>query len=164
MKYPFKVFMTENDHHVFWVAESPILKGCTGQGETIEEAISELEINEKEWLLMAEKYDIEIPQIPIEIENLCSGKFTVRVAPHIHKEAIEHAKQQGISLNQYVNDALVSQNSRIQTSNYIFPELAKAISELKSYIVKPFFTKSYAKEFVTITDLSCNPSPYIATH
>jgi predicted RNase H-like HicB family nuclease len=33
-----------------WVAESLVLKGCVGQGETMQEAMKELEINEGEWI------------------------------------------------------------------------------------------------------------------
>ena len=43
MKYPFSVFQTEIEHHIFWIAKSNLLKGCVGQGDTQEEAIKELE-------------------------------------------------------------------------------------------------------------------------
>ena len=39
IKYPFKVFQTEIDGHVFWIAKSNYLKGCVGQGDLQEEAI-----------------------------------------------------------------------------------------------------------------------------
>jgi hypothetical protein len=45
----------------FWIAESKVLKGCVGQGETLTCAISELEANENEWLDTAIKYGIAIP-------------------------------------------------------------------------------------------------------
>ncbi len=47
--------------HAFWVAESKALKGCVGQGETSQEAIEELEQNEKEWLSAAAEVGIPIP-------------------------------------------------------------------------------------------------------
>ena len=33
VKYPFVVFQTEVDGHVFWIAKSTYLKGCVGQGD-----------------------------------------------------------------------------------------------------------------------------------
>ena len=37
IKYPFKVFQTEVEGHVFWVAKSIYLKGCVGQGDVQED-------------------------------------------------------------------------------------------------------------------------------
>lgn len=45
----------------FWWAESKSLEGCVGQGETREEAISELAMNEIEWIEEAKRYGIPIP-------------------------------------------------------------------------------------------------------
>lgn len=42
-----------------------------------------------------------------------SGKFTVRVSPYVHKQASKLADQLGISLNQYINDAIVTQNATL---------------------------------------------------
>lgn len=129
MNYPFKIYKTEFENHVFWVAESSSLNGCVGQGDTVEEAYSELEENEKEWIETAKKYDIEIPCVPIENMAQMSGKFTVRVSPYVHQEAVEFAKKSEISLNQYVNDAIVSQNARFRDISYIAPEVKKIIRD-----------------------------------
>ena len=43
IKYPFKVFQTEVEGRVFWIANSSYLKGCVGQGDDISEALSEFE-------------------------------------------------------------------------------------------------------------------------
>lgn len=137
MKYPFRVYPTQVEGHIFWVAECPALKGCTGQGDTLETALAELEENEKNWLELAEEYGIEVPAIPMEQVNSYSGKLTLRVAPHVHHEAAELAKKQGISLNQYINDAIVAQNARISTINYIVPEVKQAIRFVKELISVP---------------------------
>ena len=49
------------ENHEFWVAESKELIACVAQGETKEEAIAELELNEIEWLKTAKEFDIETP-------------------------------------------------------------------------------------------------------
>ena len=65
MLYGFSIYQTQDDDHLFWVAESKSLKGCVGQGESSEEAIQELEDNEKEWLDTAKEFGIPIPPITI---------------------------------------------------------------------------------------------------
>ena len=61
MKYDYRVYKTIVENHEFWIAESKELIGCVAQGETKEEVIAELELNEIEWLKTAEEYDIETP-------------------------------------------------------------------------------------------------------
>lgn len=112
MKYPFEVYRMNVEGHEFWAAESKSLKGCVAQGDTCQEALDELELNETEWLSTAQEYGIEIPQIPFEKAEGYSGKFTVRVSSDVHQMAAERAKKLGISLNQYVNDAIVTMNTK----------------------------------------------------
>jgi predicted HicB family RNase H-like nuclease len=131
MKYPFSVYQTQVGDHVFWVAECPSLKGCVGQGDTPEAAIGELSGNEKEWLETAEKYGIPIPPVPAEPLNSYSGKFTVRVSPAVHQEAVEYAKKQNVSLNQHVNDAIVAYNSRL--SSAVYKNAIKGLQEAVEY-------------------------------
>ncbi len=131
MKYPYNVFQTKVEEHVFWVAECPTLKGCVGQGETPNDAVAELESNVNEWIAIATESGIDIPEVPIASMSDYSGKFTVRVAPYVHKQAAEIAKKQGVSLNQYVNDAIVTQNKMLSTALYIEPEIKSLVENLK---------------------------------
>lgn len=137
MRYPFHVYKTQVEEHVFWVAESRALKGCVGQGDTPEMAIAELDANEQSWLELAEMYGMEIPAVPMDNINAYSGKLTLRVAPYVHQEAAELAKKQNISLNQYINDAIVAQNTRISTVGYITPEIKKAVKYVKELMSMP---------------------------
>ena len=36
MRYGFNVYQMKVEDHVFWIAESKDLKGCVGQGDTID--------------------------------------------------------------------------------------------------------------------------------
>lgn len=131
MKYPFNVYQTRVEEHIFWIAESPLLNGCVGQGDTLDEAISVLELNEEEWLKTAKEFGIDIPEIPCEPMKEYSGKFTVRCSPAVHRKAVEIAEAQGISLNQYVNDSIVAYNSSISTVNFVMPAVEKAVEKIK---------------------------------
>lgn len=127
MKYPYFVYQAVVEGHTFWVAKCPTLKGCVGQGETIEEALEELETNEAEWVVTAEECGIEVPTVPVVQESMPSGKFTVRVSPAVHQFAAECAHEQGISLNQYVNDAIVSYNAQNTTLKVVREETRKTL-------------------------------------
>ena len=111
MKYPFSVYQMESEGHTFWIAKSSYLKGCVGQGDTQDEAIEELFQNENAWLETAKEEGLEIPDVPIEHLSDYSGKMTLRIAPSVHRLAAILAKKEGISLNQYINNAIVSQNA-----------------------------------------------------
>ncbi len=141
MNYPFKVYQTQVENHVFWIAECRCLKGCVGQGDTIDEAISELEENETVWLETAKECGIDIPSIPIETIDEYSGKFTVRVSPLVHMAAASYAQKENISLNQYINDAIVAQNTRHETVDYIAAPVKKAIETFKMLLSSSYTFK-----------------------
>lgn len=65
MKYPFTVNYYNENGHSFWIAESSALKGCVGQGETVDDAVRVLEENEIVWLETAEEFSIHIPEVPV---------------------------------------------------------------------------------------------------
>ena len=113
MIYPFKVSIQECDGHTYWVAKSSLLKGCVGQGDNPEEAITELADNEKEWLESAKEFGIPIPEVPVLRADGYSGKLTIRIAPIEHSKAAYYAKEEGVSLNKYISDAIVSRNSEL---------------------------------------------------
>lgn len=113
MIYPFSVFQSAVEGHIFWVAKSNYLRGCVGQGDSQEEAIEELKENEKSWLETAKKAGIPIPQVTVIRMEDYSGKMTLRMSPSVHREAAMYAKYEGISLNQYVNNALITYNEKM---------------------------------------------------
>lgn len=111
MNYEFSVYQMEVEGHIFWAAESKALTGCVGQGESAEEAINELSDNESDWLKTAKELGIPIPPKTARKEKQYSGKVALRFSPFVHEEAHDNAKELGISLNQYINDAIVTYNT-----------------------------------------------------
>lgn len=164
MKYPFNVFQTKVEGHTFWVAECPTLKGCVGQGDTTDEALAELKTNVDEWLAVAEECGLPIPEVPFEQINDYSGKFTVRVAPYVHKKAVEMAKKQGVSLNQYVNDSIVAQNSMLTTIFYVEPEIKSMVNDFKSMICNSTKTISDGYSYMTLARSAKSNSVYSMTN
>lgn len=66
MKHPFVIYQKQYGGELVWVGESLTLKGCVSQGDTIDEAFSELESNEQVWLEFAPEVGIEIPSTLIQ--------------------------------------------------------------------------------------------------
>lgn len=60
-----------------------------------------------------------------------SGKITTRIAPHVHEQAARLAEEQGISLNQYINDAIVALNSQLLGIKHVAPEVIQASDKLR---------------------------------
>ncbi len=105
MIYAFQITPTEVDGNLYWSAESTVLKGCTAQGETLAEVITQLERNEQAWLAAARKRGLEIPKQEAPAASY-SGRFTVRLAKSLHRQLALHAARDGVSINQFVSDAI----------------------------------------------------------
>ena len=130
MMYPFSVVLTKEGLDSFWVAKSSCLKGCIGVGASPDEAIKELEQNEVAWLETAKEVGIAIPEVPVEEENSFSGKFSLRISPSVHKKAVAAAKREGISLNQFINDAIVNYSAEISSAEYISDYVSMTAQEI----------------------------------
>lgn len=87
-----------------WVVQVKELPGCISQGETAEEALAMIQDAMQGWLEVALESDIPIPEPRPEEEY--SGKFVVRVPRSLHRELVETADREGVSLNQYINVVL----------------------------------------------------------
>ena len=152
MKYPFRVFQTNVNQHTFWVAQSQSLKGCVGQGETPDEAINELAQNEEEWLNTAIECGIVIPDVPHEsLQREFSGKLTVRIAPAIHEMAAQMAKREGVSLTQYISDAIVNWNAQNSCLNYVSDKVRNMTESINGRFLSGN-TMSIGKRIVSLLD------------
>ena len=117
MLYEFSVYQMKVEDHLFWVAESKSLKGCVGQGDSSEEAVKELEENEKEWLNTAKEFGIPIPPRTVKKPKTYSGKVSLRMSPYVHESAAEAARLLGISTNQFINDAIIKYTAEVESSS-----------------------------------------------
>lgn len=96
--YPIKVFYSEEDKG--FIAVIPDLPGCSAFGETEEEAIKQARIAQELWVKTAKKEGRKIPE-PSTVETY-SGKILARTPKSLHKELLEKAKEEGVSLNQLI--------------------------------------------------------------
>lgn len=110
MKLNYRLEFEPDEDEGGYVAYFPELPGCITMGDTIEEAAANAVDAKRTWLEAALENEMEIP-LP-EKKDKYSGQFKLRVPKALHKLLSQHAKQEGISMNQYCvylltrNDAL----------------------------------------------------------
>ena len=80
-----------------FLAEAPDLPGCIADGETIEEAMMEIQDAMHAWIEAAKAEGDAIPK-PSVPENY-SGQWRMRVPKHLHAALALQAKEEGVSLN-----------------------------------------------------------------
>ncbi len=112
-----------------FVAEIEDLSGCLTQGETIEEAIKNIEEARRLWIKASYEDGIEIP-IPRTDEEY-SGRFLARIPKSLHRRLVEQARYEGISLNQYIGSIL---SAGISTQNLI-EEVKSELDKISRQIV-----------------------------
>ncbi|MGN8697509.1 type II toxin-antitoxin system HicB family antitoxin [Bacillota bacterium HCP3S3_F1_1] len=107
---PYRMELTPDPDEGGYAVSFPDLPGCLSVGETIDEAVANAEDAKREWIAAAIEDGYPIHE-PDSIENY-SGQFKLRIPKSLHKSLSDHAKEEGVSMNQYCvyllskNDAL----------------------------------------------------------
>ena len=107
---PYRMVLTPDPDEGGYAVSFPDLPGCLSSCETINKAITNAEDTKREWIAaaIADGYPLNEPD---DIENY-SGQFKLRIPKSLHKSLSVHAKEEGVSMNQYCvyllsrNDAL----------------------------------------------------------
>ena len=116
MRLPYRLEIIEDPEEGGYIASYPDLAGCITCAATIEQAAVMAKDAKKAWLEAALEDGFEIP-LPAQ-ENQYSGQFKFRMPKSLHRSLAEHAKAEGISMNQYCifllskNDAIYSHQLR----------------------------------------------------
>jgi antitoxin HicB len=89
-----------------WVAQVEELAGCTSRAETAEQATSGIQQAMSDWISEALREGREVPEPKAVDEH--SGRLLLRMPRTLHAELTRLAEREGISLNQFITDALAS--------------------------------------------------------
>lgn len=112
LQLPYRMEIIEDKEEGGYTVFYPELPGCVTCGETIETAIANAMDAKKVWMEAALEDGLQIPE-PDVLENY-SGQFKLRIPKSLHRTLAGHAKEEGISMNQYCmyllsrNDALLT--------------------------------------------------------
>lgn len=93
-------FELQQDAGNGWAIGVRELPGCISQGDTAEEAIAMIREAMALWLEVTLEDGLPIPE-PRSLDDF-SGRFVVRMPRSLHRDLVEAAEQEGVSLNQYV--------------------------------------------------------------
>ena len=100
-RYPAQVFWSEDDEG--FVAVAPDLPGCSAFGQTQHDALRELQDAIQAWTEAANAAGNPIPEPSAPAnDHHHSGKVLLRMPRRLHAQLARAAKQEGVSLNQYV--------------------------------------------------------------
>jgi len=87
--------------------------GCYSSGDTAEEALANLEEAAKSWIEASLEQGHDIPAATGH--NAYSGKIALRLPAGLHKEAVRLAARDGVSLNQFLVNAIAA---KVGAANY----------------------------------------------
>ena len=99
MKLPYKIEIVPDTEESGYVVSYPELPGCMTCANTLDQAIKNAEDAKREWLIAAMEEKLEIPE-PVSLDDY-SGQFKLRIPKSLHHSLAVHAKEEGISMNQY---------------------------------------------------------------
>ncbi len=108
MNLPYKMEIVADTKEGGYVASFPDLTGCITCGETVEDVCKNADDAKRAWIEAALEQGVEIKEPSTQADY--SGQFKLRLPKTLHKSLAEHAKAEGISMNQYCI-YLLSKNS-----------------------------------------------------
>ena len=99
---PYRLEIVPDTDEGGYGARYPELPGCITCSDTMEGIIANAEDAKKAWIKAALEEGIEIadPQQESSLSEY-SGQFKLRMPKSLHKSLSVHAKEEGISMNQY---------------------------------------------------------------
>jgi antitoxin HicB len=99
-----------------WVASIPDLPGCNSFGDTVTEAVENVQRTKDLWLEGQYKVSADIPE-PTD-EGDFSGKFVLRIPRVLHRSLAYEATKQGVSLNHYATYLLAQRQPLNALQNF----------------------------------------------
>ena len=104
LPYTIEVIFDKGENYSGWFARIIEWPGCMTQADTFQELGDMIQDAIRAWVETAIEENQEIPE-PRPVEEY-SGKFIVRVPKSLHRELVEAADRDEVSLNAFVNIAL----------------------------------------------------------
>lgn len=109
LKLPYTIEITHDQGEKYsgWFAKVKEWPGCMTQADTFEELGEMIRDAMRAWVETAIEEKLDIPE-PHPAEEY-SGKFVVRISKSLHRELVEAAEREGVSLNAFVNTTLAKE-------------------------------------------------------
>ncbi len=124
-KYGFKIQWSDEDQG--YVVTSPEFHGLSAFGETEEEALAEAKVARQLFIADMVESGEELPS-PQKV-NEYSGQTRLRLSKTVHRRAAEMAASEGVSLNQFIVEAINERLGAQKAGGRLVDELRKALAE-----------------------------------
>lgn len=126
--YTYTVVIEQYDKEKCYVVKYADLS-IIGVGSTSIEALNEAEANKNAYLDYLDEIGEAYP--PISVSGIeYSGRITLRISKSLHQRANDRAKEEGVSLNSLVAEALNKYVSKNETYQEITSSVAKYVSAI----------------------------------
>ncbi len=112
MALPYKMVVIPDVQEGGFTAIFPDLPGCLTCADTLEQLVRNAEEAKRLWLEAAMEDVGEIPEPNNDTDFYgYSGQYKLRMPKSLHKSLMEHAKAEGVSMNQYCNYLLAKNDA-----------------------------------------------------
>ena len=111
LDYRFVAYQIDTTDGYSWCVEYPDVPAVVGGGKTKALALKDAETNLKVYLDYLKKHKKRLPQKTSYKQNY-SGRVTLRISKELHKTISQLSDFNGISLNSYINEALIEKTQR----------------------------------------------------
>jgi antitoxin HicB len=119
LPYTIEVIHDEGEEYSGWFGRVVELPGCMTQADTFEELGEMIHDAMRAWIETALENGQSIPE-PRQAEGY-SGKFVVRLPKSLHRQLVEAAEREGVSLNAYINVVLARSVGQVNSTVYSQP-------------------------------------------
>jgi antitoxin HicB len=105
MRLPYTILLEpwDDGEGQYWVARVAELPHCMIHAETAEEAVRDIEEVKRDWIESNLERGLAIPE---PRPRRYSGQIRLRITPSLHRILADRAETEGVSLNQYMGQAL----------------------------------------------------------
>ena len=135
-----------------YFAEITEFRGCFAEGQTPDEAYTNLERVAESWIEAALSQGQEIPA-PFAVHDF-SGRIALRIPRSIHKQAAKFAEMDDTSLNQFFLAAIATRVG----ANEFFERLVNRLKAQIEELLQPLFNRQEAKITCTVENVNFNSS------
>lgn len=131
-----------------YVARFPELPGCIAHGDTPQSALNYALKIKDEWLETAFESGWSIPE-PSEVLET-SGRITVRTPKYLHKQLIDRAEEDRISLNQLIL-SFIAQGLERTTQEHVLKEVSAKQDKIIAFLAERTTTEANPSLFSALS-------------
>ena len=129
LDYPYVAYTLDTDDGKQWCVEFIDIPGVVGGGKIPDEAVREAFDNLRIHLDFLKENGYIIPE-PSELGDSYSGRFALSISKSMHRRIALLARQEGISINAYLNEAIAEKVSRDECLKCVKSEIQEMMTPM----------------------------------